>query len=347
METAVHAAKPVNIRAQPWQKKEMPRRILVIRLQATGDVVITLPYLQYLRNHLPAGTRIDLLTRVETAPIPRSLHLFDHIYTIAGERNFKKQLFFAALLVPRLCLQRYDMVIDLQNTLISRTITQCIRPRAWSLFDKQAPLPAGERYRLTIEAAGLGRNDMNTHYRLKEPRKAIQLLFDAGWKEKEPLVILNPAGAFATRNWDMAHYTTFARLWLNRFPHTRFLVLGTGVIAEKAALLQNQLGDRLINFTQKTNPAEAFALIRHATLVLSEDSGLMHMAWVSGVPTMALFGSTRSDWARPLGAHTAFFDSSDLPCGNCMLATCRWGDNRCLTRYTPAMVFRTALSLLK
>ena len=61
----------MNISVKPWEKKSSPKRILVIRLQAMGDVVITLPYLQDLRNSLPASVQMDLLTRCETDPIPK------------------------------------------------------------------------------------------------------------------------------------------------------------------------------------------------------------------------------------------------------------------------------------
>ena len=119
------------------------------------------------------------------------------------------------------------------------------------------------------------------------------------------------------------------------------------MIAAKAGQFKQHMGERLIDLVGQTSASEAFAVLRHATLVLSEDSGLMHMAWVSGVPTIALFGSTRSDWSRPLGDHSMFFDSSDLPCGNCMDAICRMGDIRCLTRITPEMVAGKAFYLVQ
>jgi ADP-heptose:LPS heptosyltransferase len=70
------------------------------------------------------------------------------------------------------------------------------------------------------------------------------------------------------------------------------------------------------------------------------------MAWVSGIPTLAMFGSTRSDRATPIGKHTLLLHSSDLICGNCMLETCLYGDSHCLTRYTPEFVFEKAVALI-
>src|SRR5215510_5636094 len=99
----------MNIASKRWTKKKFPKRILAIRMQAMGDVVITLPYLQDLRNNLPAPVQIDLLTRNETDPIPKNLVLFDKIFSSGGGRNSKGILFFTLLLLPRLLLRRYDI----------------------------------------------------------------------------------------------------------------------------------------------------------------------------------------------------------------------------------------------
>ena len=175
----------------------------------------------------------------------------------------------------------------------------------------------------------------------------MKILNNNGWIEKNELIVLNPAGAFETRNWNLDNYVAFAQLWLNVFPQTQFLVMGTSSIASKAAFLKEKLGNKLINLVGLTTSSEAFAILQHVKLVLSEDSGLMHMAWISGIPTVALFGATRSDWSRPLGEHTFLFDSSDLPCGNCMLAVCKFGDIHCLTRVTPPQVFNQAFALIQ
>lgn len=336
----------MNIACKPWTRKKPPQRVLAIRLQATGDVVITLPYLQGLRNSLPPEVRLDLLTREETEDIPRNIELFDHVYSIGGGRSFRSQLWCVLQMLPRLFLQRYEVVIDLQNNLLSSIVRHALLPTAWSAFDRFSPRAAGERNRLTIEAAGLGKNEMDTRLRLRQPSRAREILSSRGLNDTAKLVVLNPAGAFVTRNWEMHKYVRFARCWLQRWPETRFLVLGTAAIADKATFLERELGNHLSNLVGQTTPAEVFSLLQHVTLVLSEDSGLMHMAWVSGTPVVALFGSTRSDWSRPLGRHSLVLDSSDLPCGNCMQATCQRGDVLCLSRRSPEEVFARAVSLL-
>jgi ADP-heptose:LPS heptosyltransferase len=303
-----------------------------------------LPYLQALRNALPSA-KLDLLTLEENKSIPQSIELFDRIYSVRGYRNFKKQLAFAFLLLPKILIRRYDVVLDLQNNLISRMVRKAVMPHAWSEFDRISPIAAGERTQLTIEAIGLGQNLPASSFMLKEVLNPQEVLKKNGWDGISAIVILNPAGAFETRNWPLKNYADFARLWLNIFPATQFLVLGVNSIAAKADYFKSELGDKLINLVNKTLPSEAFAIIQSAKFVLSEDSGLMHMAWVSGIPTLAMFGSTYSR-SRPLGNHTILLDSSDLECGNCMLQFCKYDDTRCLTRYTPEFVFEKAIPLL-
>jgi ADP-heptose:LPS heptosyltransferase len=129
----------------------------------------------------------------------------------------------------------------------------------------------------------------------------------------------------------------------------KFLLLGLPGLRPKADSLRAELeldGGSVIDLVGGTTAAEAFTLVQKADLVLSEDSGLMHMGWVSGVPTIALFGSSRGDWSRPLGPRSLCLDSSDLECRFCMEAECRFGDVRCLTRRDPREVAELAFRLI-
>jgi ADP-heptose:LPS heptosyltransferase len=220
-------------------------------------------------------------------------------------------------------------------------------PSAWVEFDRTSPIPAGERTKNTIEAIGLVKNKAAEKLTLKNDLNAKQILIDNGWDEKKELIVLNPAGIFETRNWPIENYALFAKLWLNEFPQTQFLVIGLSFIASKAEYLKSQLGRSVISIINKTSVAEAFAILQYARLMLSEDSGLMHMSWVSGKPTFTLLGGTRPDRGQPEGKFSAFLDSSDLECGCCMQEKCKWNDTRCLTRYSPEFVFEKAKELLR
>ena len=157
--------------------------------------------------------------------------------------------------------------------------------------------------------------------------------------------MLSPAGAFASRNWPIERYARFAELWRQRHP-AQFAILGLDRLREKASALKAVLGEDLMNLVGETTPSQAFAIVQRASLVLTEDCGLMHMAWVTGVPTLALFGSSSHEWSAPLGDHALCLHSGDLACGACMEPACRYGDVHCLTRYVPQHIVDRAEALL-
>jgi heptosyltransferase II len=336
----------MEVRSKTWNSKTGPRKILAIRFQALGDVVITLPYLQSLKRRNPKS-QLHFLTRKEDSDIPNCLDLFDKVISIGGGRNSRLQLLSAILKLPWLLMQGYDVVLDLQNHRISRLLRKVIRPKAWSEFDKFSSRSAGERNQLTIEASGLNLPSLDTQFKNKiDESKIISLLTLAGWDGKSKIAILNPAGFFSSRNWPFENYIAFAKEWLKQTPDTQFMFIGISRIQQKAQLMKEELGSAVIDLTNKTTISEAFALVKRAAFMLTEDGGLMHMAWVQGVPTLALFGSSRSDWSAPQGSWSICLHSSDLECGSCMEEICKFEDNRCLTRYTPSFVCEQIHQLL-
>jgi ADP-heptose:LPS heptosyltransferase len=249
--------------------------------------------------------------------------------------------------MPKLFLQHYDVVLDLQRNRLTRWIRRLLHAPCWSEFDRFSHIPGGERYRKTIEASGLGSVHLAPLI-LKNSDLGIQLLRSKGWKAENDLLVLNPAGHFANRNWPLDNYVEFVRLWSAYHPQTQYLIMGVPeAIGDKALYLQEQLGESLINLVGQTTAVEAFSILRRATLVLSEDSGLMHMSWINGRPTIGLLGSSRSYWSRPVGEYSVSLDSSDLECGDCYEPVCKYDDVRCLTRYTPQFVFDTAKQLVE
>jgi ADP-heptose:LPS heptosyltransferase len=333
------------IQHKPWKGNQQPRKILAMRFQALGDLMITLPYLQSLKEKIP-GLQIDLLTRTNVSEIPRDLKLFENVFSIDG-RTGKIQFLFSLLLMPYLLLQKYDVVIDLQNHRLSKIIRKLLRAKAWSEFDRSSHILAGERTRLTIDSLLISNSSISTNIELKNKLDVESKLNSNGWRTDHALIILNPAGAFTSRNWPIENYISFAKLWLERNPSTQFLMLGLKTLKPKANQMKKEFGNYFIDLTENTSMIEAFTIVKKASLMISEDSGLMHMSWVQGIPTIALFGSSPSYWSSPFGEWSRCFNSADLPCGDCFDQECKFGDVHCLTRYSPAMIVEEADKLLK
>lgn len=317
-----------------------------MRFQALGDTIITLPYLQSLKINYPE-IRIHFYTRKEVSGIPEALDLFEKVIAIGGGRNAKIQFILSLFQLPKLWWQHYDAVLDLQNHKISRVIRFLLFPEAWSEFDKYSAQSAGDRTRQTIESLAFKNIGINSSFQFNNKLSVDRLLMESGWNGISQLVVLNPAGNLPSRNWPVENYAEFARIWLEKQSQpAQFVLMLMSQHEEKAKKIKQELGNHCIDLSGKTSALEAFLVIRKSQLILTEDSGLMHMAWVQSVPTLALFGSSRKDWSAPQGELSHCMDAADLDCGPCMLAECLFKDNRCLTRYSPAFVFDKSMQLL-
>ncbi len=107
-------------------------------------------------------------------------------------------------------------------------------------------------------------------------------------------------------------------------PDTRFVVIGS-----KGDGLQEPRMNTVTDLTGKTSLTQAAAILAGATAVVSNDSGLMHLAGFLNVPVVGIFGSTSPVWTRPVGSHVTIVET-DESCSPCFRRTCRYGHYNCL-----------------
>jgi len=331
---------------RPWRNAAPPGRVLLIRLHALGDVALVLPAASAI-SRAWAGARVDMLTAPPSDAIARTLPSLGNVFVLPAAGGRTMRVLHAIRHGLALRKLKYDVIIDFQRNYVTRIIRRVSGPSAWSEFDRFSPLSASRRVIDTVAACGL----RDPAHDIPVPQSAAALLaarnrlLDAGWDGSRRLVAFNPAGLWPTRNWPLENYVELYRLWQAREPLT-VVIIGTERVRSRGEEIARRGGRGVINLAAQTGAGEAFALLRHTDVIITEDSGLMHMAWSAGVPVVALFGSTNSVWSSPAGDRAVCLDSSDLDCGQCMAPACRFGDVRCLTRRTPAEVLAAAADLL-
>ncbi|HVZ40520.1 MAG TPA: glycosyltransferase family 9 protein [Candidatus Kapabacteria bacterium] len=323
-----------------------PEHILVVRLHAFGDAVIALPLLAALRRRFPS-VRIGFVTSALYADLFREVRGIDDIHAVATTGS-KPVRAVAALRLARL-RGSVSLLLDIQRSRQSEMIRSAVRPRAWAAFDRFAPRTALDRYLDAAESAGLGRLLPEFSVTLRRPEAALSQAereFMAFAAERTgPVVCLNPAGCWPTKNWPPEYYTALGSRMIAEWG-ARLVLLGTENVRAGASVLAERLRGPVLNLVGRTTIADALRIVQRLNLMVSDDSGLMHLAWISGVPTVAMFGASRSSWSRPYGAHTYCFGSEDLPCGACMSAVCGREDLLCLRRVDPDTVFHRSALLL-
>jgi len=337
---------PDGILGVPLAPGREPERVVLIRLHAFGDTAITFPVLAALRRRLPRA-RLDVVTDVRSRDLFAAHRDVDEV--VSFDARLPRWRKGAAVLRAAFALRSRAVpaVLDLQRNRWSRLLTRLLVPGAWAAFDRHAPRTALTRYLDAAEALGLGRLPpvLAPHAREELLAAARVRLGGAGWSGARPLVCLNPAGGWATKEWPLERWVELGRRLVGR--GCQLMILAAAPAPPRVAALREALGKSLLDFAGTTTAGEALALVALASLVVSEDSGLMHLAWVQGVPTLALFGSTRAAWSRPEGPGTDGFYSEDLSCGACMQPVCGRGDLLCLTRVSVDEVAARAESLMR
>ena len=310
-------------------------RILVCRLQAFGDVAITLPLLAGLRKAYPAA-RLEVITSNSYLPLFTALPWIDAVHGFTDNRKLLPRLRSVAGLART--LRPAPLFLDLQRLRVTRGLTRLIAPAAWCAFDRYAPRPALERYCEAAQWLGLqAEPQFNFPVQSSLTQRAGVLLREAGHQPHRPLLCLNPAGGWPTKQWPIDRYIALGRLFVQQFS-AQIGVMGTEHVRVGGEAIVRELGADAINLMGRTTIPEALAVVRQLRLMISDDSGLMHLAWANRVPTVALFGATRSTWSRPCGPHSRWFGSEDLPCGACMSTACARRDNHCLQRVSTEKV---------
>jgi heptosyltransferase-2 len=112
------------------------------------------------------------------------------------------------------------------------------------------------------------------------------------------------------------------------------LLLGSGKEAALCETIATASGGACRVLAGKTPLLEAMALIAGAAGLVSNDSGLMHVAAAFAVPQVAVFGSTSPLHTPALNAHARVIwlkDELALDCAPCFERVCRFGDTRCLS----------------
>jgi heptosyltransferase II len=164
-------------------------------------------------------------------------------------------------------------------------------------------------------------------------------------KPIKPVLALCPGGELGPiKRWPAAYFAAIAKakiaegydVWIFGGTHEQPL----------AAIIQNENANLCVDLTGKTSLNDAIALLSLAKVVVSNDSGLMHLAAALNLPVVAIFGGTSWRITPPLTVKAKII-TLELPCSPCHKTECQFGHYKCLTGITPSMVYDAIKDLLQ
>lgn len=325
-----------------------PKRILIVKPSAIGDVVHALPVLGLLRRKWPEATISWLVTPACAGLVDGHPWLDETIY-------FERRRFGAGWRSPRAAAgflkfsgalrdAKFDLVIDLQGLFRSGWLTAQTRAPvrvglanarelAWLFYTHRVPIDtmeqhAVERYLAVAEALGCGREPVEFRFPTTDDdrRQVSEMLGAVG---DGAIAVLLPGTNWPTKRWPAEHFAAIVAPLRERFGLSS-VVAGGSDAAEAARLI-----DGALNLAGKTNLRQLIALLERAALVVANDSGPMHIAAALGRPLIGLFGPTNPVRTGPFGRDQSVL-RLDMPCSPCYSRRCV--HQSCLRWLSPEML---------
>jgi heptosyltransferase-2 len=327
------------------------KKILVIGPSWVGDAMLMQPMLLRLKQRYPES-QIDVLAPPWTAAL---LHALPEVHEVIINPfpHGALQLIARYQLGKKLRSAQYDQAIVLPNSLKSALIPYFAR----------IPLRTGfvgeSRYILLNDARGLSKKSLPFMVErfaqlaedkrgkiprpLANPKLEVSVaqrnatLHKLGLTLDKPVAIFCPGAEYGpAKRWPASYFAEIAQ----RLQRQGYAVWLTGSakdkeVADKIIALGNSASLNLCGVTDLT---DAIALLSCAQLVVSNDSGLMHLAAALDRPMLALFGSSSPQFTPPLSAQ-AHVVKLDIKCSPCFQRECPLGHFNCMKQLTPDLIW--------
>jgi len=343
-------------------------RFLILRLSSIGDVLHATPVAQVLKTTYPHCHITWLVDEVPSAMLKENPYI-DDIYIWPrdrwekhlgrGEWRAARQLW--STLRNYLHAQKFDILLDIHGLFISGLIAKAsniprrigmsdTRELNWLFMTEIAPSAPEDihvipRYLSILRPLGIH----SSHYSmtLRVPDESLtfadEFLNQHGVKPSETLIAINPSTTWPAKNWPAEHYATVAKSLYQK--GYRILLCGGPADQALGESIMHQSGVPLINAANKTSLLQLGALLSRCDLLVTGDTGPLHMAIALGIPTVSIFGPTDPKRFGPLTAGHIVLER-EMDCRPCHKRTCPLKHLHCMYQLEPMEVIAAVQTVL-
>jgi 3-deoxy-D-manno-octulosonic-acid transferase/heptosyltransferase-1 len=338
--------------------------ILIVKLSAIGDVIHTLPALASLRKLYPQA---HITWVVEEAAADLILNHPQLNEVLVSRRKawikdiksgqFRKAFREIGRFIRDLRKRPYDLVIDFHGLFKSSIIVFLSggkRKLGYDSLQELSGLFLTEKIPEDMDKHAVDRYLDFPLYLGAKKEKAEFILPSSGDAENKVKLLLanygldennyiaiNPVAYWDTKLWDNEKFAKLADLIQEKL---KIKVIFTGSESKSIEEITAKMKSKGINFGGKTSLMELACLFKKALMVITTDSGPMHLACAAGTQVVALFGPTDPKRTGPYGeGHVVIRDN--ISCSPCLLKKCK--TTQCMKNITPEQVYAVVESKIK
>lgn len=338
----------------------MNTKILIVSPSWVGDIVMSQTLLKVLKQQVP-NSSIDLLAPKWSHDLILRMEEVDQVIEFPfshGEIAFLKRYRLGKLIREN----HYDLAIVLPNSFKSALVPFFARiPKRVGFRGEwryglltDVRIMNEKKYPLMIERfmalgfpfhADLPKPYPSPTLRVDlEKRQQLLRYFNLHGHIDRPILALCPGAQFGSaKRWPAEYYGEVARQKLQE--GWGVLIFGAKSDVVEAREIQSVTGDRCVNLVGLTHLSEVIDLLSLAKVVISNDSGLMHIASALHLPLIALYGSTSPNFTPPLSRNVKIL-SLPLSCRPCFERECPLKHFRCMLDLMPSLVLKAINELV-
>jgi ADP-heptose:LPS heptosyltransferase len=292
-------------------------KFLIIRLSSIGDIVLTSPLIRCLKQQVE-NAEIHFVTRSKYGDLVLANPYIDKIHFLDRHIGF---------LLQELESEKPDFIIDLHRNLRSLRIKRHLHKPTFSFnklnirkwlrvrfgIDLLPDIHIVDRYFETVATFGVHPDGRGLDYFIPDGKDYDFSRLPAACHKGYIAFIIS--GTYHTKRLPVGKVTDLC----NRISHPVILIGGKQEIPE-SLLIGRETGNHVLNLTGKTNLSESASLIRNAQLVLTNDTGMMHIAAAFGKKILSFWGNTipKLGMSPYLPHHSSkILEVESLPCRPC------------------------------
>ncbi len=330
---------------KPLSKDFVPKRILVIKLDHLGDVILATPVFSNLHQAYP-NAELHALTgtwgRVVLERHPDVHAVFNYnspAFDRTGQSTSLKQAF---QVYRELCRQKYDLVVELRGDWrttwfallrftphrLSRAALQIKNKFGFSQF---SGIHETTRNLDLLRHAGIPTPIQNATFSVttEDEKWASDFLAIHKIDKQGPRVAIHPGSPIPLKRWLPERYAELAD-WLIAQKGTQILFVGVKDEAPIVTEIQSRMKGISLNIAGETTLTQLASILRTCNVFIGNDSGPMHLAAAVGTPTIGLYGPGDPTRFAPIGVACRTIRHK-LDCPPCLGTTCRFGKDGCMS----------------